>query len=546
MNLDWTNQISAMTGTIMGLVAHIRHKRITLLQAAIMIRYVIGKKLEIGFRHSLIPQQKLAQWDQWLKDAISHRTDLPLPKLHKCSILPILKTIDLERTYVLEKTLSIFENLIKPSELKPHYEASFHSATSSPPPPPSDLSHTIQLLLKHRIRIITNTDHKPSERPRGSRAGDVTLLFQKEPIPIRLHQYTLWGKSFKPPSKDTHVTICTDGSSNYRSPAKWSGASIVYLDDDFLTDEYDNRHQHWGVDTRKSYTAELAAINKAIRSVPLTVALTIYTDSLSSIHKIHAYRQTGGLSAPMACVARPYMRAIASALSARDALHTPTTLLHVRSHTGLRDLQSIGNEAADRHAKTAYQDQEMSGDIFLMSHELPYVVEILPPPTPDEPSDPPSLEKPEPPKPIHDNIRKALREHLTSALVDEWASRPRRGELVRIHRRETLDLIDTLWRKPTSLKLTMLIDLLNQADRNYTSSQPTPHHCSRCGKAEIPTVTHRLLTCPSVADVWNGAEDKIAAIIAEHYDIREATGTISHRMNQLRSSYKLNSLGRTP
>ena len=101
MDLDWTRQLATMTGAVMGLVSHIRHKRITLLQTALMIRYVMGKKLEIGFRHAHIPKQRLQQWDKWLKDAVATRTDLPLPKLHKSSILPILKTLDLERAYVL-------------------------------------------------------------------------------------------------------------------------------------------------------------------------------------------------------------------------------------------------------------------------------------------------------------------------------------------------------------------------------------------------------------------------------------------------------------
>jgi hypothetical protein len=119
-----------MTGAVMGLVSHIRHKRITLLQTALMIRYVMGKKLEIGFRHAHVPKQRLQQWDKWLKDAVATRTDLPLPKLHKSSILPILKTLDLERAYVLEKTISIFENLIKPSGLQTHYVDTFTAALS--------------------------------------------------------------------------------------------------------------------------------------------------------------------------------------------------------------------------------------------------------------------------------------------------------------------------------------------------------------------------------------------------------------------------------
>jgi hypothetical protein len=535
-----------MTGSVMGLVSHIRHKRITLLQAALMIRYVIGKKLEIGFRHAHIPKPRLKQWDQWLKDAVATRTDLSLPKLHKSSILPILKTLDLERTYVLEKTISIFENLIKPSDLQTRYINTLTATLAGTTPTSPDLSATLRLLQQHRISIVRNEKHRSSEPIHGTRAG-LDHHFNQEPIPIRLGQYALWGKSFKQISPTTTVTICTDGSSNYRQPSNWSGASIVYLDDTFLADEYENTHQRWSVDTRMSYTAELAAINKAIRSVPVTVPIILYTDSLSSIQKIHTHRQNGGKSGPMACVARPYMRAIAAALDAREALGTTTRLLHVRSHTGSRDLQSIGNEAADRHAKLAFREQNWDQDMNLLPYELPFMVEILPKERdttthPDGGNKPPDL-----PKPIHDNIRKVLKTHLTASLIEDWAARPKRGELVREHRKGVLEIIDHVWRNPTSLKLTMLIDILNQADNPYSTPAQTPApQCRRCGQQTHPNVTHRLLTCPAVADIWNDVEKQISTILDTHYTTADAVGTTQYRAKQIFDSHKLDALGRPP
>ena len=47
LDLSWSTQIAKMSASILGLVAHIQHRRITLLQAAIIIRYVLGKKMEI-------------------------------------------------------------------------------------------------------------------------------------------------------------------------------------------------------------------------------------------------------------------------------------------------------------------------------------------------------------------------------------------------------------------------------------------------------------------------------------------------------------------
>ncbi len=129
------------------------------------------------------------------------------------------------------------------------------------------------------------------------------------------------------------------------------------------------------------------------------------------------------------------MRAIASALDARETLGTPTRITNVRSHTGLRDPQSIGNEAADRHAKLAFREQHDNQDLNLLQVELPFIVEILSKPQEVATTSGGERQPQDLPKPIHDNIRKALKTLLTTSLIEEWASRPKRGELVRGHRK---------------------------------------------------------------------------------------------------------------
>ena len=89
--------------------------------------------------------------------------------------------------------------------------------------------------------------------------------------------------------------------------------------------------------------AEMAAIHKAIRSVPVGVNLTIHTDSQSSIDSIEsAIRCPTGLNL-LRKGARPHLLSIVRAWKARTKAGGTTTLRHVRAHTGGRDLASIGN-----------------------------------------------------------------------------------------------------------------------------------------------------------------------------------------------------------
>ena len=461
LNLTWRTQIAKMTASIMGLVSHVKHRRITLLQAALMIRYVIGKKLEIGFRHATISREQLRDWDRWLKDAITARAEVPLPRLHSSSVMPILKTLDLERTYILDKTIGILDNLIKTTDLRPHFQSTFAAATSGGEEADKSLGAALASLKAHGITITRNDEWTNIEKVAKSTQADTTLRFEGKEVPVRLDtsQYTLWGAAFTPEA-GTIAVMCTDGSADPRDRSKNAGAAIVYLVDDFAEDEYDNAHQFWTILGHDNYAAELAAINKAIRSVPVTVPIKLYTDSLSAILAIETHRRTGGATAPTAQHARPYLRAIASALRARDTRQTPTVLEHIRAHTGLRDLASIGNEAADRHAKAALHEQPPTSDIDPTKFELQFMVSILAvKSTGAEETTETS------PRLIHGNIRQTLHRYLTDSLLAQWATRRVRGELIRDYGTGTLALIDDVWKTPTSAKLTMLLDFLNQADK---------------------------------------------------------------------------------
>ena len=61
-----------------------------------------------------------------------------------------------------------------------------------------------------------------------------------------------------------------------------------------------------------------------------------------------------------------------------------------------------------------------------------------------------------------------------------------------------------------------------------------------------PDVTHRLLTCPTVADIWNDVEHQVAIILDKHYTTSDAVNTTHCRAKQISASYTLSTLGQPP
>ena len=98
-----------------------------------------------------------------------------------------------------------------------------------------------------------------------------------------------------------HASASTDGSTfpkRHNEPARPSGAAFVFLEDGFETrDLWGVPGYGWQISLNDNYVAEMAAIHKTMRSVPVNVSLTIYTDSSSTISAIEsALRCTKGLN----------------------------------------------------------------------------------------------------------------------------------------------------------------------------------------------------------------------------------------------------------
>ena len=154
--------------------------------------------------------------------------------------------------------------------------------------------------------------------------------------------------NFKPHAPEdkletTWATVCTDGST-IKGKGQ-SGAAFVMVTDSIKTEEWNPMGSYWKIEMTNNNSAELSALNKALRSVPVTVNLRIYTDSQSSIEAIAAARGYKSNYASLRCQGRPYLRAIIEAIQERENAGSITDIRHVRSHTGLRTIPSIGNEA---------------------------------------------------------------------------------------------------------------------------------------------------------------------------------------------------------
>jgi ribonuclease HI len=299
-----------------------------------------------------------------------------------------------------------------------------------------------------------NPTHVDAERISRSKASIIRLAFGGKYIPIRLENFALWGMGYEP-EPHARAVICTDGSTDPNAPGEKSGGGLAYIHDGFKEDEYRSRTEHWRIGTQNNYHAELSAINRALRTVPVSVDLTKHTDSESALKVINRYLEAGG-SPDIYCEGRPYIRMILRAIRARSTQGAKTLIEHVRSHTGHRNIPSMGNEAADRAAtRGRLEDGNKEVDIDMFQNELKYLVLLEKDSEGDEESKW---------EPIHGNVRKAVKERLLKAQMAEWGGRPTRGKFAREHPKEVRGIIKQIWKAPSTTKITFLIDVLNRAD----------------------------------------------------------------------------------
>ena len=597
MNMDctWDEQIGKMNALVMTVVTALNHGRLTALQAGILVREVLGAKLEIGLRHAQIPQDTLKGWDTWLSAAVCANLGLRGKQIHKTSVFTILATLPIEDLALTVRTIQLLESATKGYELQEHYRReldrglrgeltdtrtktllsqletkglTIHRNTLGEETA-ANLTGTVKIANEYQPEYIAAYKHtgrkggkkeflvywtgydtptwctpadfhdsdlyeqylqsiqdgkairtgdisedqlqdrphgKPLYRPEHARTHrpylrGPTAQYGYIDIPTRTdNSYELWGHDFRAP-KDVMVTICTDGSTY---PGKPSGAGFVFADDHMKEDEYKPKGQFWKIEESDNYLAELAAINKAIRATPVTVDITIHTDSNSSVQAIQKALRgyNSGGPALLNQAGRPYITAACEAILHRGDHGATTTLRHVAAHTGIRDTPSLGNSMADRMAKKGALEGEYS-DVEKMKYELPYLVGVAT----DQEDAPVAMQ--------HGNTRRAIRDRLKYLNAQEWGRRENRGALIRTATGPILALIKDAWTNPSTDKIKFMLGILNQADDARRDHETGPEPCKRCHQEVEPgnRTLHRTLVCPAIADLWNTHDDRIAELL---------------------------------
>ena len=532
LDMSWVAQKKAMNKIVMSAVQAIRSSRLTLYQSALIVREVIGPKIELKLRHAAIPMSDIAKWDKWLGTALLKRAGLGGANIHHTAARTLLNIPSLLNLNTSAKTLQVMETLTQHTELRAHYRHVYeqhildlqekadehmdspqHKAFKPVKREPVHKA-VVRALYAEGIQIRRNTaghdsDYREKVTAQGHEAKDAhTYTFNGHKINIR-DTHTLWGEALTHPA-DAMVVVCTDGSTYAQRP---SGAAVVYCDDLLKRQELWPNSIYFRISQSDNYAAELAAINRALRSVPVTMAIRIHTDSLSSKQAIANHMKRPKGSAPLGLAGRPYIMAIGRALQARDKAGSLTQILHVHSHTGRRDIPSIGNGAADRCAKYAALAQEpVDSDIDIMANELQYVVYTH------------ALKGDKPVEgtvnPIHGSIRQALRRRHAQQAIRTWAMRPKYGKIARMHETAVTVMVKEMWKQTDSTTLKFMLEALNDiTDKTVDDAgQWAPKKCERCGDNADATFSHRVADCPAVASIWNALDRKIWALLTTKED----------------------------
>jgi hypothetical protein len=379
----------------------------------------------------------------------------------------------------------------------------------------------IELAARECIRTAKTYHHPDCCLRQGavhspSTIGDI----MKEAGPMRRANCQMcngtWGSLDKEINSFIHVAAATDGST-YNG--RHSGAALVYMADDTEDDELWRQGYGWIIGMENNYIAELSAIHRAIRSIPVNVDITIHTDSQSSIDSVMSALRCPERVNFLRKGGRPYVMAICRAWNARLLAGGTTTLKHVRAHTGGRSKAAIGNACADRLAKY-YALSENKEDVEdkktaldLMAADLRYLLHTRTP-IPGGSKDPDEwiFES----SPVHGDIRKAARKTLRQIRTEEWAderARPKRGRLARDHPKEVHDAIRHAHSvAKSSTTLSLLLGGLNMVTDKDFSAGRTDKACGRCGTGASLTVSHKCHSCPCNTQVLNDRDEQLAIL----------------------------------
>jgi ribonuclease HI/exonuclease III len=544
LDLDWSDQIAHMTATVMATVSSLRYRRITPLQGFLLLKEVIAQKLQLGFCHAYIPRTRLEEWDTWIASTLAKAADTPDTALHWSVIFSTGSTLAFQHQYLLTRAKRIMHSLtysLDTTQYSRAYLIAEQKRAKIPAPPKAQpsmtpkrvpitvnpdiknhLTCTLRRLYNAGIGFLSNPE---STYHTGEVFDTMPLSPQHENIEYNTHQIpyrdtdTLYGLYHISPH-DLDVIICTDGSTFVPKP---SGAAYVFVTSNAHQEEFSLKTHTWAIPYCNNYLAELSALHRAIRSLPVTTNITVHTDSEAAHLAISSLLREPSNIPPLDAPGRPYLIGIVSAIRIRKASGSSTTICHIRSHTGARDLASIGNEGADRGARESAQfdshtDAECWHDTLANGlFELPFVAYILTPHL-DAKSDPPTFSFQQ--DRIHGSLKDSLRNHFLSLQHTTWTSTARhsRGKLPRCFPKSAKEIIKVLWRRPTANHLRLALTALpNCSPRTQSMNGPdtawTRSICPYCGTRQAMTPHHSLYACPAMGDLWHQARETIQALL---------------------------------
>jgi hypothetical protein len=319
------------------------------------------------------------------------------------------------------------------------------------------------------------------------------LEFGGQPCPTAC-AYNLWGSEFAGAEVKGFtgtVNMATDGSTFKDCN---STAAVVYLDDDFVQAKGRpavSQYEHWKLGVRNNRHAECSALLMAVCSVPATVHCRVITDSKAgkSMHdNMLANPPTTNMLLRMA--ARPYMVMLHGVVNARQMNHGATTTIDwTPAHTEAEDLDSLGNHAADRHAKEANKEEAGVAEPdeewrrYLMRGELEYFLRCGG-------------------EPVHDDTRKTIRECARREAEDRWIEEGRSTSRLFAENREALAEVRRQVAAgpsgPTEAFILLATGSINCRDTKYSNTQrPKEKACLECGFYKVDTAEH-YASCPEL------------------------------------------------
>ena len=262
------------------------------------------------------------------------------------------------------------------------------------------------------------------------------------PTPQHIHlQHSPSAHNLHNTNHTTPMTAFPDGSCLKHQHNQCGYATILLPTSTLTQPNYDFApHTYVVLDggspyTGLNYTAEAMAILRALLAIPLTTPLTIHTDCkglADHLHTLHALSE----SQQMKLGSRTVLLNIRRIIHHRNKHNTPTTLIHIYSHTHATTIYTKGNDLADMHAKNAARNTT-----FHLQRETPFLAS----PTPFF-----FVQK----RQTHNgntwfthhnsNLKKHLAHTSHTHLYTKWASKPKQGTVAKHDPQQLQLLLNTL------------------------------------------------------------------------------------------------------